>query len=219
MVPCSRCVLDQLPPVSRRGERPALFLFESRCWSLVVRTSIVLQTVLRQRDAAFIDLLNQMRIGQLSAFSVATLQHLACKGREAAAADAAAASVGAAVDSAFAADALSAAHVASSASAGDGQVAQTNAAAAAPADAAAGPESRIASFAFSGAAPPSTSARPPPPPPKPVRGLKLFPQNEPADHENDKRLAEIDMQPHKYDASEYGGKRTLRWALSERSAV
>ena len=59
------------------------------------------------------------------------------------------------------------------------------------------PEALITSFAFAQHAAPQPSLQIPPQPP-PLRQLKLFPQNEPADHENNNRLHRLPGQPHTY---------------------
>ena len=67
----------QLPPVSKGGAK-AHFLFESATWARVVQRSVVLTEVFRQADASFVNLLNEMRRGQLSDANVALLRsHMA----------------------------------------------------------------------------------------------------------------------------------------------
>ena len=67
----------QLPPVSKGGAK-ARFLFESATWARVVQRSVVLTEVFRQADARFVNLLNEMRRGQLSDANVALLRsHMA----------------------------------------------------------------------------------------------------------------------------------------------
>ena len=56
----------QLPPVTRFGERQA-FLFESATWRMVVQRTVSLSEVFRQSDSGFVSLLNEMRKGRLSA--------------------------------------------------------------------------------------------------------------------------------------------------------
>lgn len=67
----------QLPPVTRFGERPA-FLFESATWHTVVQRTVSLSEVFRQSDSRFVSLLNEMRKGRLSAENTELLfNHLA----------------------------------------------------------------------------------------------------------------------------------------------
>ena len=213
----------QLPPVARHGER-CTFLFEAQCWARVVGTTVVLRQVFRQSDGAFVELLNEMRLGQLSPFNVAKLLHRMETTRaeatvaaeatrveatrvEAARAEAMVAE--AAHVEAMAAEATSGVAVEVSEEAAEGAAAPTTEQMAAqtadgegglsaPAD----PASLIASFAWQGAsvatAEGSVGDRAP--------GLKLFPQNEPADRENEKRLAEIPSAAFEYVADESGGK-------------
>ncbi|CAO3596060.1 unnamed protein product [Absidia cylindrospora] len=51
----------QLPPVKASG-----FAFEAQTWSQVMTKTVVLNHVFRQKDQVFVDVLNEMRIGQLS---------------------------------------------------------------------------------------------------------------------------------------------------------
>ena len=59
----------QLPPVGKTK-----FCFEAATWNACIDVTVVLKSVFRQRDPAFIRLLSEARIGQLSAASVAQLQ-------------------------------------------------------------------------------------------------------------------------------------------------
>ncbi|TPX59716.1 hypothetical protein PhCBS80983_g02276 [Powellomyces hirtus] len=52
----------QLPPVARNSK----FAFEAQTWSKCVKRTIQLTHVFRQKDQAFIDLLNEMRVGIVS---------------------------------------------------------------------------------------------------------------------------------------------------------
>lgn len=60
----------QLPPVPGRDAKgaplPATFAFEANSWSKCIERPIVLQHVFRQKEKAFVDMLNAMRLGQLS---------------------------------------------------------------------------------------------------------------------------------------------------------
>ncbi|CAO3579342.1 unnamed protein product [Absidia cylindrospora] len=51
----------QLPPVKTSG-----FAFEAKTWSSVIKKTVVLAHVFRQKDPEFVDVLNEMRIGLLS---------------------------------------------------------------------------------------------------------------------------------------------------------
>lgn len=62
----------QLPPVSR-NPRERKFCFESKCWSSCVNACIELNTVFRQSDNYFIDVLGQIRLGTVSAKSIKSL--------------------------------------------------------------------------------------------------------------------------------------------------
>jgi len=62
----------QLPPIdlSKQG-----FAFESECWPEVIKCSVLLKQVFRQRgDTTLIDILNEARIGELSRQSVEVLR-------------------------------------------------------------------------------------------------------------------------------------------------
>jgi ATP-dependent DNA helicase PIF1 len=63
----------QLPPVNLKSG--AQFLFEARAWQRLDPRPVVLTRVFRQRDAAFVNLLNEMRRAQLTPFSIAQLNH------------------------------------------------------------------------------------------------------------------------------------------------
>ena len=45
---------------------PATFCFEAKCWNSAIYLQMSLQRVFRQRDAAFVNLLNEMRVGKVS---------------------------------------------------------------------------------------------------------------------------------------------------------
>jgi ATP-dependent DNA helicase PIF1 len=72
----------QLPPVvkavPKKGESAAdrvpLFAFESACWSSIIKHTIMLETIYRQRDPVFQKILEEARHGNLSDESVAALQ-------------------------------------------------------------------------------------------------------------------------------------------------
>ncbi|KAH3684041.1 hypothetical protein WICPIJ_004979 [Wickerhamomyces pijperi] len=52
----------QLPPVPDKGKE-IKFCFEAECWSRVIDEKILLKKVFRQKDTAFVDLLNTIRTG------------------------------------------------------------------------------------------------------------------------------------------------------------
>jgi ATP-dependent DNA helicase PIF1 len=62
----------QLPPVSKEG--PAGFAFESPIWSEVVKETIFLTEIIRQKDPTFQHILNEARIGELSTDSYELLE-------------------------------------------------------------------------------------------------------------------------------------------------
>lgn len=64
----------QLPPVAPGGE--ARFVFESAKWAEVVQQTFNLTQVFRQKDQAFVTMLNEMRLGQLSPATVQTFAQL-----------------------------------------------------------------------------------------------------------------------------------------------
>ena len=53
----------QLPPVTMYGQKP-VFCFESEAWQRCIERTVVLQQVFRQRDLRFVNILNQVRIGE-----------------------------------------------------------------------------------------------------------------------------------------------------------
>lgn len=55
----------QLPPVSKNNDR-AKFCFQSEVWQKCVHFNFELQTVHRQKDAAFVKILNSIRIGRVT---------------------------------------------------------------------------------------------------------------------------------------------------------
>ncbi|KXS15708.1 hypothetical protein M427DRAFT_320796 [Gonapodya prolifera JEL478] len=65
----------QLPPVPDK-QRETKFLFESKRFSACVPTSYNLTTAFRQSDPTFLTVLDELRMGQLSASSVAVLRGL-----------------------------------------------------------------------------------------------------------------------------------------------
>tara|TARA_B110001452_G_scaffold259586_1_gene256118 strand:- start:4 stop:2529 length:2526 start_codon:yes stop_codon:yes gene_type:complete len=65
----------QLPPVGLEQQGNGLsFLFEASCWRHVVRHTIMLNEVFRQKDQHFVRMLNELRRAQLSPFSISMLQ-------------------------------------------------------------------------------------------------------------------------------------------------
>ena len=68
----------QLPPVGAdEPDSGVVYLFEARCWPVVVTRSVILQQVFRQSDASFVRLLDELRRGSLSSFSLALLSRMA----------------------------------------------------------------------------------------------------------------------------------------------
>lgn len=64
----------QIPPVYTSTEKPIhTFAFESPCWNTIIQETIQLTQIKRQEDPVFQQLLNEARVGQLSA---ASYEHL-----------------------------------------------------------------------------------------------------------------------------------------------
>ncbi|CAJ0576068.1 unnamed protein product, partial [Mesorhabditis spiculigera] len=63
----------QLPPVVPRGQEPK-FCFESPAWNVAVQTTILLKQVRRQDDAAFVRVLNEIRVGRCPAWVSHTMR-------------------------------------------------------------------------------------------------------------------------------------------------
>lgn len=80
----------QLPPVMKDvplqpGEAERIFAFESPLWKKIVQETIALKQIIRQRDPVFQGILNEARIGELSAEGYAALEArktMAWKGQE-----------------------------------------------------------------------------------------------------------------------------------------
>lgn len=69
----------QLPPVPdrRNGKTmPVTFAFDSKSWKECVGPPVTLTRVFRQKDQAFVDILNDMRFGQLSGAAIETFRTL-----------------------------------------------------------------------------------------------------------------------------------------------
>jgi ATP-dependent DNA helicase PIF1 len=65
----------QLPPVSKESQdSDKTFAFESPLWSTVVKKTIQLTQILRQKDVLFQQILNEARIGELTPESYSTLE-------------------------------------------------------------------------------------------------------------------------------------------------
>lgn len=70
----------QLPPVGLSGKKggqqmhPAHFCFESQSWKMCISESIVLDQIFRQKDQRFVNILNEIRKGQVSPESEAALK-------------------------------------------------------------------------------------------------------------------------------------------------
>lgn len=66
----------QLPPVSKINDR-AKFCFQSEAWNQCIHFNFELQTVHRQKDEAFVKVLNSIRIGRVTDDIVNTLKETA----------------------------------------------------------------------------------------------------------------------------------------------
>ncbi|KZP00768.1 hypothetical protein CALVIDRAFT_212465 [Calocera viscosa TUFC12733] len=69
----------QLPPVPDELDNvkvPITFAFEARCWKDAVPWNFTLTHVFRQKEQAFIDILNQARTGSLSPAAIAAFRRL-----------------------------------------------------------------------------------------------------------------------------------------------
>ena len=64
----------QLPPVNKVEGTDTAFVFESAVWKQHIQESVILQTVHRQSDTAFLKILEEARAGRLSDESVAILE-------------------------------------------------------------------------------------------------------------------------------------------------
>lgn len=64
----------QLPPVSKNGA--VKFCFEGQSWTSTITSTIQLQQVFRQKDQTFADMLNEMRLGQMSAATIQKFSQL-----------------------------------------------------------------------------------------------------------------------------------------------
>ncbi|WVQ70825.1 hypothetical protein IAR50_000347 [Cryptococcus sp. DSM 104548] len=65
----------QLPPVTSGGQPK--FAFEAEMWNETIPMSVNLNTVFRQKDPRFVDMLNEMRFGRLTSTSIETFKSLA----------------------------------------------------------------------------------------------------------------------------------------------
>lgn len=63
----------QLPPVSRRGSAAARFAFQAAAWRRCALEAVELAQVYRQAEPELVRMLNEVRVGQLSASALATL--------------------------------------------------------------------------------------------------------------------------------------------------
>jgi len=69
--------LYQLPPIYKEGELAAAaaqFVFESQCWCKHIQNVVVLQSIHRQTDPIFLQILKEARAGKLSEESIDILQ-------------------------------------------------------------------------------------------------------------------------------------------------
>lgn len=67
----------QLPPVAKGSDSRMTFAFEAELWGEAVKNTFNLTKVFRQSDPEFVDMLNEMRFGRLSAQSIAKFKGLA----------------------------------------------------------------------------------------------------------------------------------------------
>lgn len=56
----------QLPPVPNRDGPPPQFCFQSKCWSSCFKKTILLKQVFRQKDNEFVEMLNCLRLGEIT---------------------------------------------------------------------------------------------------------------------------------------------------------
>ena len=59
-----------------KGSGSVKFAFEAEMWPEIIKKTFNLTKVFRQRDPEFVDMLNEMRFGELSQKSVAKFQTL-----------------------------------------------------------------------------------------------------------------------------------------------
>jgi ATP-dependent DNA helicase PIF1 len=64
----------QLPPVNKENNSGTFFVFESQAWKDTIHDAVVLQTIHRQNDPAFLKILDEARAGKLSQESIKTLE-------------------------------------------------------------------------------------------------------------------------------------------------
>ncbi|KAI0733984.1 hypothetical protein C8Q72DRAFT_771378, partial [Fomitopsis betulina] len=69
----------QLPPVPDRDKPAATFAFDAESWDACVGKPVILHKVFRQKDQAFVDMLNSMRFGHLTPETVAAFTQLSRK--------------------------------------------------------------------------------------------------------------------------------------------
>jgi ATP-dependent DNA helicase PIF1 len=65
----------QLPPVPEKGKL-AKFAFDAATWNTTIEHTILLTHVFRQKDPAFANMLNEIRLGKLTPASIKEFQRL-----------------------------------------------------------------------------------------------------------------------------------------------
>ncbi|KAF8557359.1 hypothetical protein OG21DRAFT_307551 [Imleria badia] len=70
----------QLPPVPDRDKNgnsiPPMFAFEADSWSRCIKRPVVLTKVFRQKEQAFVDMLNNIRLGKLDNHAIQAFRSL-----------------------------------------------------------------------------------------------------------------------------------------------
>lgn len=56
----------QLPPVPNRNGPAPLFCFQAHCWNTSIHKTVLLRQVFRQKDDSFVEMLNSLRLGEIT---------------------------------------------------------------------------------------------------------------------------------------------------------